>query len=351
MQVLVSTPPRTPASRQPLDSPEVRRRLAALHEREVNFSLESPPTRSGDGWQVDAYRQPLPPEPPGDPVPGGTWEVAQRLIHDYAFADPRMIRAVYAPDAPLDQRDMLLEGRFYGLRFHLGVRVGGIVDAERRVDGRPVRVWGWDYRTLQGHFEAGQMDWEVWKWLDDGAVEFRIRRFVRTGQIPNPVIRLGWALFGRWMQVRFARRACRRMLALVLDEVAGSTVFPFRFTPVFRAAALPFGITPARAYVALVGDDLVARFGPWRVRTPLTNVRDWQRTGPFSVPKVIGPAHLSLADRGLTFASNAEAALCLRFHEPVGGIDPLRRLRHPGLTVTVADVDGLAASLSRRRDG
>lgn len=351
MQVVVSTPARTPASRQPLDSPQVRQRLAALHERDVNFSLDAPPTASGDGWQVDAYRQPLPPEPPGPPVPGGTWEVAQRLIHDYAFADPRMIRAVYAPDAPLDQRDMLLEGRFAGLRFHLGVRVGGIVDTERTVSGRRVRIWGWDYRTLQGHFEAGQMDWEVWKWLDDGAVEFRIRRFVKTAAIPNPVIRSGWRVFGRWLQVRFARRACRRMRTLVLRELAGTTVFPFRFTPLFRAAARPFGVTPEWAYVAVVGDDLVARYGPWRLRTPLANVRAWQPSGPYAMPKVIGPAHLSLADHGLTFASNAEAGLCLRFAEPVGGIDPLHRLRHPGLTVTVADVEGLAAALSRRRDG
>jgi hypothetical protein len=39
--------------------------------------------------------------------------------------------------------------------------------------------------------------------------------------MPNPIIRLGWALFGRWMQVRFVRRCQRRMVRLVADRLAG----------------------------------------------------------------------------------------------------------------------------------
>ena len=64
--------------------------------------------------------------------------------------------------------------------------------------------------------------------------------------------------------------------------------------------------------------------------------------------KTIGPAHLSLADRGLTFATNRDEGVCIRFHEPVKGIDPLGVLRHPALTVTVDDVDALVASLPTR---
>lgn len=202
-----------------IGSPEARRALDLLHDRQVNFDPSERPTESGSGWQVDAYCQSLPPEPPGPPVEGGSWAIAQRLIRDYEFADPAIIRAVQHSDAPLANRDMLLVARFFGLRFHLGVRVGGVVDEVAEVDGRRVRVWGWDYKTLQGHFEAGQMDYEVWKWLDTGEVEFRIRRFVRTGRIPNPIIRLGWALFGRYMQVKFVRRALERMDAMVRREL------------------------------------------------------------------------------------------------------------------------------------
>jgi uncharacterized protein (UPF0548 family) len=133
----------------------------------------------------------------------------------YEFADPSIVRAVYYPDRPLEERDMLLEVRFYGLRFRFGVRVGGVVDETRTVDGREVRVWGWNYRTLQGHLEKGQMDYEVWKWLDTGEVEFRIHAFSRAADIPNPIVRLGFRLFGRREQVRFARRSCERMAVLV----------------------------------------------------------------------------------------------------------------------------------------
>ena len=142
-------------------------------------------------------------------------------MRDYVFADPSIIRAVYYPDRPLEQRDLLLEGRFLGLRFYFGCRVGGVNDETRTVGGRRVRVWGWNYRTLQGHLEMGQMDYEVWKWLDSGEVEFRIHAVSKPAHIPNPVIRLGFRLFGRPIQVRFAHRACQRMAQLTAAELSG----------------------------------------------------------------------------------------------------------------------------------
>jgi uncharacterized protein (UPF0548 family) len=192
-----------------------RKALDELHDKGLNFDLE----RRGDftpehGWHVDEYRQPLPPEPPGQPLPDGSWRAAQRLMRDYAFADPSIIRAIYYPERPLEQRDMLLEGRFLGLRFYFGCRVGGVNDEVREVDAQPVKAWGWNYRTLQGHLEMGQMDYEVWKWLDSGAVEFRIHVVSKAAHIPNPVIRLGFRLFGRTVQRRFARHACQRMARL-----------------------------------------------------------------------------------------------------------------------------------------
>jgi uncharacterized membrane protein/uncharacterized protein (UPF0548 family) len=192
-----------------------RRALDELHDKGLNFALE----QRGDftpanGWNVDDYCQPLPSEPTGRPLSDGSWQAARRLIRDYAFADPSIIRAIYYPDRPLAQRDMLLEGRFLGLRFYFGCRVGGVNDQLRTIDARQVQVWGWNYRTLQGHLEMGQMDYEVWKWLDSGTVEFRIHVVSKPAYIPNPVIRLGFRVFGRAMQRRFARHACRRMAQL-----------------------------------------------------------------------------------------------------------------------------------------
>jgi hypothetical protein len=127
-----------------------------------------------------------------------------------------------------------------------------------------------------------------------------------------------------------------------------SAAFPFEFEPSYRLVARAFGISPATALVTVGEMDLDARFGFWRVRTPLTNVAGVEITGPFSVPKTIGPAHMSLSDRGLTFATNRRRGVCVRFRDAVAGVEPTGRLRHPGLTVTVADCSGLYEALLAR---
>jgi hypothetical protein len=70
-------------------------------------------------------------------------------------------------------------------------------------------------------------------------------------------------------------------------------------------------------------------------------------TGPYAFFKTVGPARLAITDRGLTFASNGDRGACLSFHSPVAGIDPFGMIRHPTLTVTVLDVDGLVEALTR----
>jgi hypothetical protein len=198
-----------------------------LHDRPLNYDAARAEDLGAEaGWRVDDYRQPLPAEPSGPPLPDGSWETARRLMRDYEFADPSIVRAIYYDDRPLEQRDMLLELRFHGLRFHVGVRIGGTRDETATVDGRRVRAWGWSYRTLQGHLEMGQMDYEIWKWLDTGAVEFRIHAVSRPAAIRNPVVRLGFRLFGRREQRRFARHACERMAALVAAERARGPAAP-----------------------------------------------------------------------------------------------------------------------------
>jgi uncharacterized protein (UPF0548 family) len=203
-----------------LGDARAKRALDALHDKPPNFDAGSTAEKDGaNGWRIDDYRQPLPREPPGPPVPGGSWEAARRAMRDYEFADPRIVRAIYYEDRPLEERDMLLELRFHGLRFHAGVRIAGTRDETTAVGGRTVRIWGWNYRTLQGHLEMGQMDYEVWKWVDSGTVEFRIHAVSKAATIPNPIIRLGFRLVGRREQRRFARHACRRMAELVEAEL------------------------------------------------------------------------------------------------------------------------------------
>ena len=123
--------------------------------------------------------------------------------------------------------------------------------------------------------------------------------------------------------------------------------YAFRFATSYRVPALLLGVTPSTAYVDVDRSDLSVRFGPWRLRTPLSNIAGVERTGGFSYLKTAGPPHLSLADRGVSFATNGDDAVCVRFHEPVRVLDPSGRLRHPGATLTVADADDLAAALRR----
>lgn len=121
--------------------------------------------------------------------------------------------------------------------------------------------------------------------------------------------------------------------------------FDFRFTTPYRLAGLPFGVTPSSCEIRVGAGRLVVRFGPWHTETALDNVVDVSVTGPYRFLKTAGPAHLSLADRGLTFATNGDRGACLTMGKPIRGIDPFGLLRHPSLTVTVADCDGLAEAV------
>jgi hypothetical protein len=93
------------------------------------------------------------------------------------------------------------------------------------------------------------------------------------------------------------------------------------------------------------GGTLSVRFGPWSLRTPVQNILEAVETSDFGYLKTAGPAHLSFADRGITFATNGDRGLCLRFDDPVRAIDWIGLIRHPGATLTVADVPGLRQAL------
>jgi uncharacterized protein (UPF0548 family) len=194
---------------RPLTPERARARLAELRGRPLNFD----PARVGrpttaQGWHVDDLRQALPPEPPGPPRPGQTWEVARHLMRHYKVADPSIVRAFYDESEPLEGRTMLLELRFWRLRFPVGVRVGEAYDERRDVGGRPARVSGWE---------------------DTGAVEFHIHAFSRAAPTDSVLVRVGLRLFSRREQLRFYRHACARMLSLTVaglspqGEVAPAT--------------------------------------------------------------------------------------------------------------------------------
>jgi hypothetical protein len=130
--------------------------------------------------------------------------------------------------------------------------------------------------------------------------------------------------------------------------VSDTKRFGFAFAPAYRFLARAFGIGPSTAWVEVGDRTLDARFGRWRLSTPLANISHVAVTGPYAFWKTAGPARLAITDRGLTFATNGDRGVLISFRSPVRGLDPLGLLRHPELTVTVADVDGLAELLRKR---
>jgi len=196
------------------------RKLASLASREVNFDpRRSDEFTSARGWRVDDMVETLPHESPGPPVEGGTWRLARQLMVNYQLADPNVVSAAYDERVPLSGRNMLLRIRYLGVRFHVGVRVCDVYESTRDLDGRPAHVFGWNYRTLHGHFEQGQMHYEVWKWLDTGDVEFRVHAFSKVAETGPWLLRTGYRLVGRTHQLRFYRQACRRVRRLTQAQL------------------------------------------------------------------------------------------------------------------------------------
>jgi hypothetical protein len=124
----------------------------------------------------------------------------------------------------------------------------------------------------------------------------------------------------------------------------GAGQFEMAFDPRFRLPLAALGVTPATAHVTVTAGHLIACFGPWTCRTTPANVRAVAVTGPYRWYRAIGP-RLSLAGHGLTFGTSTARGACLQLREPVPGIDPLGVIRHPDLTLTVADPDGFAATV------
>jgi len=113
----------------------------------------------------------------------------------------------------------------YGLVGHI---TGSIT--ERSLPGEPTRATG-ELQVKDGTYtalarkldiERGRLIYEVVKNLDTGRVEFVITGVSSRARIKNPVIALGFGVFGRWTQTRFYSKAGRRLARLVAEVYAGA---------------------------------------------------------------------------------------------------------------------------------
>ncbi len=117
--------------------------------------------------------------------------------------------------------------------------------------------------------------------------------------------------------------------------------FNFSFEKKYLPVLAAVGVTPKTAWVDLTDDELDARFGLWRARTPTFNIVATETSGPYQAIKAIG-GRASFADGGATFGTTTAGGVCVKFAEPIKILDPTGLLLHPGLTLTVADRDGFA---------
>ena len=118
--------------------------------------------------------------------------------------------------------------------------------------------------------------------------------------------------------------------------------FPYDCDERFQLFWWPAGLRPDRDGVTVSDDNFVATYGRFRLTTPRANVAGAHITRGYRWWTAVG-MRLSLADDGVTFGTNANAGVCVHFHDRVRPVIGPRR--HSALTVTVADLDGLVEVL------
>ena len=118
--------------------------------------------------------------------------------------------------------------------------------------------------------------------------------------------------------------------------------FPIRIGRRSRPLLLLFGVRGDNAWVELDG-EVRARFGAYRLSTPLANVTSYRIEGPWRWVTAIG-VRTGIRHRNLTFAGSPHGGVRLNFRDRV----PFLFYDTPALYVTVDDLDGLAAALEAR---
>jgi len=207
------------SNRNPIDNDKrTANELAELQERGFNYDVQSY-SPDDSSWRHDSYVTTVGKESPGPPVEGGLFMTAKQIVSEYRFPDPRRVVGKFDSASPLDGRNMLLDAKFAGVRVQFAVRIVEVVDREIQLDEGDCCEWGYAYRTLDGHWEVGQITFLLRKSYESGEVKFLINAYSRTGRIPNPLYRFGFWLLGRKVQTNFAKRCLNRLVQMTHDEI------------------------------------------------------------------------------------------------------------------------------------
>jgi uncharacterized membrane protein len=178
-------------------------------------------------------------EPPGPPVPGGSFERLWEAIQYFEHSDPRIVVAHFHPDDPLRGRIVLLEIRVLGLRYLCPVRI-----AAARSHSNPTRTLrAIALDTLEGHLERGREWFFLRKDHETGEIRFRVQAAWRAGDFPN-----AWSHAGFLLLAPKYQRAWHRLTHLRLRRIAAGLAPRAEVVgPIFHAEE-PMPAEPIRFY-------------------------------------------------------------------------------------------------------
>jgi uncharacterized protein (UPF0548 family) len=200
----------------------MKRYLAELPSRTVNFDVPIEEMRPENGWKIDGSDDDLGEEPPGPPGRDGLFARAKQGLVNYDFSDPRIVEGHYDPETPFVGRNMLLEIKCLGLRFLSGVRVHSV----REESAAKQTVFGFRYDTLEGHIERGYEWFLLTKDHGTGRVRFKIEAHWRLGEFPSWWSRLGFMLIGERFRERWRHEAPGRLRKLAHQPVEKPVAAP-----------------------------------------------------------------------------------------------------------------------------
>ena len=193
---------------------ELAERLAAASQRRRNFTASEAEMTPEHGWSRHYSQAVVAREPPGPPLPGGSFVQGWDILQRYAFSDPRIVRGHFDANSPLRGRVMLIEARVLGLHY-----LGSVVVAATRNDSDDAEtVRGFRYDTLEGHFERGLEWFTLTKRHATGEVLLTVHAGWQRGDLPNFWSRLGFRLLARRYQRAWHRLAHMRMRRLLKSE-------------------------------------------------------------------------------------------------------------------------------------
>jgi uncharacterized protein (UPF0548 family) len=200
----------------------MKKYLADLTNRRVNFDLPPEEMTPENGWTVDGNDTCLGYERPGPPEPDGLFARAKQGLQNYDFSDPRIVEGHFDPKDPFVGRNMILEMKTLGLRFLGGVRVHSVRDEV----GEEGTLFGFRYDTLEGHIERGYEWFLLTKDHRTGEVRFKIEAHWRLGDFPNWWSRLGFFMVGQNCRKLWRDNAPRRLRELAKKPVGKPTAEP-----------------------------------------------------------------------------------------------------------------------------